>query len=94
MTYGYIDKEKLRTFLKARQQRINTDKKSWEAALRENPRTAITERGSPLLQMAVILSWHRKKIGVDNCVLMDVATVIVVINRMKVQSWEEKRSRQ
>ena len=24
MTYGYIDKEKLRTFLKARQQRIIT----------------------------------------------------------------------
>ena len=40
MSYGYVDKKKIRTFFKARQLRINiTCKKSYQAALRESPRT-------------------------------------------------------
>jgi hypothetical protein len=44
--------------------------------------------------MAVILSRRRKKIGVDNFVLMRVSLVIVIMTRMQVQGWQEKRGRQ
>ena len=62
--------------------------------MRASARTAITQRNILLLRMAVSLSCHRKKIGVDNCVLMRVSVVIVIMNRMQVQSREEKRSGQ
>lgn len=57
MSYSYVDKKKIRTFLKARQLRINiTCKKSYEAALRKSPKTVSTQHGSRLPCMAVLLS--------------------------------------
>jgi hypothetical protein len=57
MSYGYVDKKKIRTFLKARQLRINIAcKKSYDAALRESPRTVSTQHGRGLPCMAVNLS--------------------------------------
>ena len=71
MSYGYVDKKKIRTFLKARPLRINiTCKKSYEAALCESPRTFNSQHGRFLPCMAVNLSRNRKKIGVDYCVFV------------------------
>jgi hypothetical protein len=57
MSYRYVDKKKIRTFLKSRQLRTNiTWKKSYETTLRESPRTVSIQHGSLLPCMAVILS--------------------------------------
>jgi hypothetical protein len=47
-----------------------------------------------MLNTAVIIGGHRKKIRMDNGTLMQVAPVIGLINRMKMQSWEIKRRQQ
>ena len=57
LSYSYVDKKKIRTFLKPRQLRINIAcKKSYEAALRESPRTVSTQHRRVLPCMAVSLS--------------------------------------
>lgn len=57
LSYSYVNKKKIRTFLKARQMRINiTCKMSYEAALRNIPKSAITHGDSLLLRMVVILN--------------------------------------
>jgi hypothetical protein len=57
MSHGYVDKKKIRTFIEARQLRINIAcKKSYEAALRESPRSVSTQHGRVLPYMAVNLS--------------------------------------
>ena len=93
LSYSYVDKKKIWTFLKGRQMIINiTCKKTYETALRENPRSVSTQPGSCLPCMAMILNCNRKKIRVDYCVLMRVS--VVIVNLMHVQSWKEKRDRQ
>jgi len=44
--------------------------------------------------MAVFLNCRGKKVGVDNRMLMQVAIVIVLVGRMKVQGGEKKSRQQ
>ncbi len=47
-----------------------------------------------MLCVAVIMSRHRKEVGVNNYVLVRVSVVAMLMNWMEVQGWQEKSSQQ
>jgi hypothetical protein len=55
---------------------------------------AFTQHGVFMLRELIIPSRNGKEIGVNDRLLMLMATLIVFMNRMNVQSWEKERCRQ